>query len=44
MIAMLGPEAAIPSVLPEGLSFGGERAYHLPRSKAERRVAWFQKI
>jgi len=41
VVAMLGPEAAIPDALPPGLVLGGERRYRLPRSGAERRVAWF---
>ena len=41
VIAMLGPEAAIPAPLPAGLDLASERAYRLPRSGAERRVAVF---
>jgi 16S rRNA (guanine527-N7)-methyltransferase len=43
VVAMLGPEAAIPGTLPPGLVLGGERRYQLPRSGAERRIAWFSR-
>lgn len=42
VVAMLGPEAAIPEVLPVGMRLEGERRYQLPRSKAWRRVATFR--
>jgi 16S rRNA (guanine527-N7)-methyltransferase len=43
IVSLLGPEARIPSPLPEGLALVSERAYLLPRSKASRRIAVFRK-
>jgi 16S rRNA (guanine527-N7)-methyltransferase len=43
IVAMLGPEATIPSPLPEGLSLVSERSYSLPASKASRRIVVFRK-
>lgn len=43
IVAMLGPEAEIPTALPAGVRFAGERAYRLPRSGAARRVATFSR-
>jgi len=41
IVSMLGPEATLPSPLPEGLAVLSERSYELPRSKAARRVVVF---
>lgn len=43
VLAMLGPEAQPPAVLPPGLRAGPERSYRLPRSGAQRRVASFHR-
>ncbi|MGC4119012.1 MAG: class I SAM-dependent methyltransferase [Myxococcales bacterium] len=43
IVSMLGPEASIPSGLPEGLRVLSDRSYQLPVSKASRRIVVFEK-